>query len=271
MRGPCTRSGMRAGAAETYDSYDSVRRRRLCCDRARRDETSGSTSKILTATFTGPAWSRSGPWACRARCSRWRQRHAGCGEGASETAREARCAHDAADSPEDLLEASGLLALLDVLRVLEVAAALDLRERPRVTHARERKPQRCRGARSRQRTSRARAPRAAGAVGRRQPAREIGFPATRRGRARRPDASGRGRRRLQRFFESRPRCARGRGLERQRRGAHPARCSGQGQAARARLLTSGSTPLFNTLLRNRRRALSAGSESATVTCARAGA
>ena len=31
--------------------------------------------------------------------------------------------------------------------------------------------------------------------------------------------------------------------------------------------TSGSTPLFNTLLRNRRRALSAGSESATVTCA----
>jgi hypothetical protein len=35
--------------------------------------------------------------------------------------------------------------------------------------------------------------------------------------------------------------------------------------------TSGSTPLFNTLLRNRRSALSAGSESATVTCARAGA
>lgn len=92
-----------------------------------------------------------------------RRRAAGAGRRAS----EASAGADEADSPEDLLEASGLLALLDVLRVLEVAAALDLRRgglgvraarrrretrdsdaarRDQACHAAERKPARRAGA-----------------------------------------------------------------------------------------------------------------------------
>ena len=49
------------------------------------------------------------------------------GKRARQNASAAKRTRGAQDSPEHLLEASGLLALLDVLRVLKVAAALDLR------------------------------------------------------------------------------------------------------------------------------------------------